>query len=77
MPKPKRWSHQSELDLNIGKEIVCAILNTTDILLGKLIAADQYTIKLEVMDEDSLGKKHSKNLVIFKQAIESFQIKGA
>jgi hypothetical protein len=74
MPKPKRWSHQSELDLNIGKEITLSFINRDGDITGVLIAADQFTIKIQ--QKYNVDKNSTQTTVFFKQAIENFEVKG-
>lgn len=62
--KPKRWSHQDDLDGAIGRTL--RVQNKIGQLAdAKLIAADQFTLKLEFDDG---------TLTIFKHALNGYQV---
>jgi hypothetical protein len=49
--KPKRWSHQDELDAMIGKEVCVTFLHGdpgVSWIKGMLVAADAFTLQLAV-----------------------------
>lgn len=81
MPKPKRWSHQHDLDASLGKRITLLVQGGRPIE-GTLIAADQYTLKIEsnglTWENDSLiiAPKSKSILTIFKSSIEVYFISG-
>lgn len=60
--KPKKWSHQDELEANIGKEFKFAN-KEGGLMKGKLIAADAFTLKIQFDDE---------TLIVFKHAIGAY-----
>lgn len=44
--KPKPWSHQRELEALKGKNIM-VVLRSGETLTGKLLEADQFTVKID------------------------------
>lgn len=66
-PKPKRWSHQDDLDALIGKRVVVVAIEGGH-SFGVLLAADQFTLKLD-LEGQSLVTSH---YVVFKSALSSF-----
>lgn len=44
--QPKKWSHQDELHSLIGKTL--RIVTPQGVYIGKLLAADAYTLKLDL-----------------------------
>lgn len=65
-PKVKRWSHQDDLEAAIGKQIgvtmTCGLSFT-----GELVAADQFTIKLRLVD-------HIGTSTLFKSAFAFYSV---
>ena len=56
--KPRKWQHQDELEANVGKPIMLVFLDDQE-LKGKLVAADQFTIKIECKSGQPTFFKHS------------------
>ena len=66
-PKPKRWSHQDDLDALVGKRI--GIITTGEgHEIGRLVAADQFALKLAIEGQSSLTSP----TIVFKHAIRCF-----
>jgi sRNA-binding regulator protein Hfq len=63
LPRPKRWSHQDELDALKGKAIRIVYTNG-DETKAVLIEADQFALKVQIE-----GEKPS---VVFKHSIAEF-----
>lgn len=63
--KPKPWSHQQELADLVGKQIV---VTRTDgqVITGKLLAADQFSLKIERPAPVSF-------VVVYKSALTDFK----
>ena len=76
-PKPKRWSHQDNLDGNIGKQIELGITGL-GVLKGVLLSADQWSIRvlLTHMADHELPEKSRVDMTYFKHAISCFSITG-
>ena len=63
---PAVWSHQHDLKAAIGKEVFVQ-LSGDNFLVGKLLEADQFTLKLE-----DIGKGV---IVVFKSAVAYFKVR--
>jgi hypothetical protein len=44
--KPRKWQHQDELERCVGKAIV-VVFRDREIATGRLLAADQFTVKID------------------------------
>jgi len=51
--RPKKWSHQHDLDALVGKKIRIQFRNG-DVETGELVAADQYALKLACSDQSAM-----------------------
>lgn len=51
MPKPKKWNHQDELEALVDKTILVRVA-PFETIKGVLVAADQYSLKIQVEGED-------------------------
>jgi sRNA-binding regulator protein Hfq len=64
--KPKRWSHQRELDSLIGEEVkVTFLAGRHDFVSGMLVASDAYTIQL--------ATNHKSVMTYFKHGIRCYE----
>jgi hypothetical protein len=63
--KPKRWSHQDELAERIGKNITLYFAGE-QFAVGKLIAADAYTVKIE-------GQNGITHMTYFKSGLQGYE----
>lgn len=70
-PKEKAWSHQDEFTKGVGKGIV--IHTTSEIIEGKIIAADQFSVKVDIK---SASEKDPAEIVLFKSAIRYFEVRA-
>lgn len=71
-PRPSiGWSHQNDLSRAVGQNVRIGVLvgNTTDPCEGKLLAADQFTIKVLTTHGD-----RSAEVVFFKHALVYFSV---
>lgn len=66
-PRTPRWSHQHDLDNAVGKRVVIRFSGSDDCLEGKLIAADQFAVKM--VTPETAGEE-----IIFKHEIGSFRV---
>lgn len=64
--KPRRWSHQDDLDAAVGKVVAVESTYGATAVAGLLLASDQFTLKIQVKDKSPL--------VIFKHAIACFTV---
>jgi hypothetical protein len=69
-PRERRWSHQDDLTAAIGKK-VSAFTTGNLIVDGRLLAADQFTVKIDYVDPTD---EISGQTVFFKHAIVGFRI---
>ncbi|UIN38308.1 hypothetical protein [Methylobacterium oryzae] len=51
--KPRAWNHQDELKAGVGRDVTLALLDGTT-RRGKLVAADQFTIKAAIGNQSAL-----------------------
>jgi hypothetical protein len=70
--KPKRWSHQDDLDRACADRRMITLydLHNAKRYVGRLVSADAFTIKIEKMP----GDLDSDEGVFFKHAIRSFKV---
>jgi hypothetical protein len=68
-PKPKRWSHQSDLDALIGKTIYIRFIDG-EAYTGKLLGADQFTLKMRIPNADFPVVIYKSSLTDFRQVSE-------
>jgi hypothetical protein len=68
--KPKPWSHQGDLTAAKGKRVEI-FFNPDDALAGILLEADQFALKLEVVNSDGTYKSV---LTVFKHSIRFFRV---
>jgi hypothetical protein len=73
--KPGRsWSHQNDLSHAIGKKVRIEIVAGSDVKTreGRLLAADQFTLKLELTG----GNRAGDVVIYFKSALMSFEVRA-
>lgn len=63
-PKTRQWSHQDDLKALLNKKVTILFLDDTT-FNGTLLAADQFTVKIELSDA-------SASRVFFKSALQGF-----
>lgn len=56
--KPKKWSHQRELEEAVGKQIKLALQNGADLQV-ELLAADQFTVRVQYNGITATMFKHN------------------
>lgn len=61
---PKRWQHQDELDAHVGKDIKIVFRDETT-ASGILLAADQFTIKIDCRSGPVTYFKHDMSSYAF------------
>lgn len=67
-PKPKRWSHQDDLDALKGKKLIIGVLDEGP-KEGVLLEADQFTLKLKAVGAVSAVVYYKSALTYFYEAI--------
>jgi phage terminase large subunit len=68
--KPKRWSHQNDLDALKGQNITVT-LHTGHKLVVRLLDSDQFTLKVQDL---SAGQHEQSVLTYFKHAIAAYGV---
>jgi len=69
-PKPRAWSHQDDLKAWKGERVSLHFADSRPGVVGKLVEADQFTIKIV---SETLGAREE---VYFKSALRSFHKYG-
>jgi len=59
--KPAAWNHQQDLTAGIGKTVAVSILDVGPVT-GRLVAADQFTLKIE-------NPETGEPFIVFKSAL--------
>jgi hypothetical protein len=73
-PKPKRWSHQDELDGHKGK-LITLVLGHDDVVHGMLVNTDAFTIQLAVVKDLDKSDQLGRVLTFFKHSIDAYQLR--
>lgn len=87
--KPKAWSHQDDLKALVGKQVRLIVANREHAVIGKLVQADQFTLKVAVEgmryktikgagqevwpDFEAGGTPYQSILTYFKSALVSYE----
>jgi hypothetical protein len=73
-PKPRRWSHQDELDGHKGK-LITLVLGQDDVVHGMLVNADAFTIQMAVVKDLDKTDQVGRVLTFFKHSIDAYQLR--